>query len=140
MLLRQHLTDAGRGAIVNVSSLAGVLGLSGSSGAVPHTTAKAGLQGFTLSVTTAYAAEHPRQLPDRRDGQRPPGHHLGAEALERRGKAVPLQTDGRWRTRQSNLLAIRQRPHRGGVIGMDWLPISSSLGPPVPLCLLRPRG
>ena len=90
-----RMRAGGGGAIVNVSSLAGVLGLSGSPGAVAYTTTKAGLQGFTLSVAADYAAEGIRAnclLVG--TVNTPMVAKLGAEALERRRKAVPLQTEG----------------------------------------------
>ena len=90
-----HMRAGGGGAIINVSSLAGVLGLSGSPGAVAYTTTKAGLQGFTLSVAADYAAEGIRAnclLVG--TVNTPMVAKLGAEALERRRKAVPLQTEG----------------------------------------------
>ena len=69
--------------------------MSGSPGAVAYTTTKAGLQGFTLSVAADYAAEGIRAnclLVG--TVNTPMVAKLGAEALERRRKAVPLQTEG----------------------------------------------
>jgi NAD(P)-dependent dehydrogenase (short-subunit alcohol dehydrogenase family) len=90
-----RMRAGGGGAIINVSSLAGVIGLAGSPGAVAYSTTKAGLQGFTLSVAADYAAENIRAnclLVG--TVNTPMVGRLGAEALERRRKAVPLQTEG----------------------------------------------
>jgi len=90
-----RMRAAGGGSIINVSSSAGMLGLSGTPGAVAYTATKAGLQGLTLSVAADHAAE----------GIRanclivgtvftPLVRMLGEEGRERRRKAVPLQTEG----------------------------------------------
>jgi NAD(P)-dependent dehydrogenase (short-subunit alcohol dehydrogenase family) len=90
-----RMREAGGGSIINVSSSAGMLGLSGTPGAVAYTASKAGLQGLTLSVAADHAAE----------GIRanclivgtvftPLVRGLGEEGRERRAKAVPLQTEG----------------------------------------------
>jgi NAD(P)-dependent dehydrogenase (short-subunit alcohol dehydrogenase family) len=91
-----RMRAGGGGATVNVSSIAGVVGLSGgSAGAVAYTTTKAGLQGFTLSVAADYAAEGIRaNCLIVGTVNTPMVARLGAEALERRRKAVPLQTEG----------------------------------------------
>src|SRR5579872_3585407 len=52
-----RMREAGGGSIVNVSSSAGMLGLSGTQGAVAYAATKAGLQGLTLSVAADHAAE-----------------------------------------------------------------------------------
>ena len=52
-----RMRASGGGSIINVSSTAGVIGLSGTSGAVAYTATKAGLQGLTLSVAADHAAE-----------------------------------------------------------------------------------
>jgi NAD(P)-dependent dehydrogenase (short-subunit alcohol dehydrogenase family) len=86
---------AGGGAIVNVSSLAGVVGLSGSPGAVAYTTTKAGLQGFTLSIAADYAEAGIRaNCLIVGTVNTPMVARLGEEAPERRRKAVPLRTEG----------------------------------------------
>jgi NAD(P)-dependent dehydrogenase (short-subunit alcohol dehydrogenase family) len=90
-----RMRATGGGSIVNVSSTAGMVGLSGTPGAVAYTVTKAGMQGLTLSVAADHAAEGiranclivgtvftPLVAP------------LGEEARERRRKAVPLQTEG----------------------------------------------
>jgi NAD(P)-dependent dehydrogenase (short-subunit alcohol dehydrogenase family) len=90
-----RMREGGGGSIINVSSSAGMLGLSGTPGAVAYTATKAGLQGLTLSVAADHAAE----------GIRanclivgtvftPLVAFMGEEARERRSKAVPLQTEG----------------------------------------------
>src|SRR5580658_4847100 len=90
-----RMRATGGGSIVNVSSTAGMVGLSGTPGAVAYTATKAGLQGLTLSVAADHAAEGiranclivgtvftPLVAP------------LGEEARIRRRNAVPLQTEG----------------------------------------------
>ena len=90
-----RMLAGGGGSIVNVSSTAGMLGLSGTPGAVAYAASKAGLQGLTLSVAADHAAE----------GIRanclivgtvftPLVRFMGEEGRERRRKAVPLQTEG----------------------------------------------
>jgi NAD(P)-dependent dehydrogenase (short-subunit alcohol dehydrogenase family) len=90
-----RMRDGGGGSILNVSSSAGMLGLSGTPGAAAYTATKAGLQGLTLSVAADHAA----------DGIRanclivgtvytPLVAFIGEEGRERRRKAVPLQTEG----------------------------------------------
>ncbi|MFL5282840.1 MAG: SDR family NAD(P)-dependent oxidoreductase [Rhodopila sp.] len=90
-----HMKAAGAGSIINVSSIAGALGLSGTSGGLAYATTKAGLEGFTLSVAADYA-----RFGIRANGllvgtvYTPLVGHLGEEGRERRRKAVPLQTEG----------------------------------------------
>src|SRR5579863_7597890 len=52
-----RMQAGGGGSIVNVSSTAGMIGLSGTPGAVAYAATKAGLQGLTLSVAADHAAE-----------------------------------------------------------------------------------
>jgi NAD(P)-dependent dehydrogenase (short-subunit alcohol dehydrogenase family) len=86
---------SGGGSIVNVSSTAGVIGLSGTPGAVAYTATKAGLQGLTLSVAADHAAEGIRaNCLIVGTVATPLVAHFGEEARERRRKAVPLQTEG----------------------------------------------
>lgn len=90
-----HMREAGGGAIINVSSIAGMTGLSGSPGAVAYTTTKAGLQGFTLSIAADYAAHGIRaNCIIVGTVATPMVGHLGPEARERRRKGVPLQSEG----------------------------------------------
>ena len=51
-----RMRESGGGSIINVSSTAGVLGLSGTPGAVAYTATKGGLQALTLSVAADHAA------------------------------------------------------------------------------------
>ena len=55
-----RMLAGGGGSIINVSSSAGMLGLSGTAGAVAYTASKAGLQGLTLSIAADHAAENIR--------------------------------------------------------------------------------
>jgi NAD(P)-dependent dehydrogenase (short-subunit alcohol dehydrogenase family) len=90
-----RLRAAGGGAIVNVSSTAGVVGLSGTPGAVAYTASKAGLQGLTLSVAADHAHEGIRaNCLIVGTVATPLVRALGEEGRERRRKAVPLQTEG----------------------------------------------
>ena len=90
-----RMREAGGGSIINVSSSAGMLGLSGTPGAVAYTAAKAGLQGLTLSVAADHAAEGIRaNCLIVGTVYTPLVRALGEEGRERRRKAVPLQTEG----------------------------------------------
>jgi NAD(P)-dependent dehydrogenase (short-subunit alcohol dehydrogenase family) len=90
-----RMRAGGGGSIINVSSTAGVIGLSGTPGAVAYTATKAGLQGLTLSVAADHAAEGIRaNCLIVGTVATPLVAHLGEEARERRRKAVPLQTEG----------------------------------------------
>jgi len=85
----------GGGSIINVSSIAGMTGLSGSPGAVAYTTTKAGLQGFTLSVAADYAVHGVRcNCIVVGTVNTPIVALLGEEARERRRRGVPLQSEG----------------------------------------------
>ena len=90
-----RMRASGGGSIINVSSAAGAIGLSGSPGAVAYTASKAGLQGLTLSVAADYAAEGIRaNCLIVGTVWTPIVAHLGEDARERRRKGVPLQTEG----------------------------------------------
>jgi NAD(P)-dependent dehydrogenase (short-subunit alcohol dehydrogenase family) len=90
-----RMRAGGGGSIVNVSSTAGMIGLSGTPGAVAYAATKAGLQGLTLSVAADHAAEGIRaNCLIVGTVATPLVAHLGEEARERRRKAVPLQTEG----------------------------------------------
>jgi NAD(P)-dependent dehydrogenase (short-subunit alcohol dehydrogenase family) len=90
-----RMRAGGGGAIINVSSTAGVVGLSGTPGAVAYVATKAGLQGLTLSVAADYAAEGIRcNCIVVGTVATPMVAHLGEEGRERRRKSVPLQTEG----------------------------------------------
>ncbi len=90
-----RMRAGGGGAILNVSSTAGAMGLSGTAGGLAYTTTKAGLHGFTLSVAADYAV-HGIRANTLVVGTvyTPLVAHLGEEGRERRRKAVPLQTEG----------------------------------------------
>ena len=90
-----RMRAGGGGAINNVSSTAGAIGLSGTAGGLAYTTMKAGLHGLTLSVAADYA-EHGIRANTLLVGTvfTPLVAHLGEEGRERRRKAVPLQTEG----------------------------------------------
>lgn len=90
-----RMRESGGGSIVNVSSTAGMLGLSGTPGAVAYTASKAGLQGLTLSVAADHAAEGIRaNCLIVGTVYTPLVAGLGEEGRERRRKTVPLQTEG----------------------------------------------
>ncbi len=90
-----RMQTGGGGSIINVSSSAGMLGLSGTPGAAAYTATKAGLQGLTLSVAADHAAEGIRaNCLIVGTVATPLVRALGEEGRERRRKAVPLQTEG----------------------------------------------
>ena len=90
-----RMRAAGGGAIVNVSSTAGMAGLSGTPGAVAYAASKGGLQALTLSVAADHAHEGIRaNCLVVGTVYTPLVAPLGEEARERRRKAVPLQTEG----------------------------------------------
>jgi NAD(P)-dependent dehydrogenase (short-subunit alcohol dehydrogenase family) len=90
-----RMRAAGGGSIINVSSTAGMIGLSGTPGAVAYTATKAGLQGLTLSVAADHAAEGIRaNCLIVGTVYTPLVAFMGEEGRERRRKAVPLQTEG----------------------------------------------
>lgn len=90
-----RMRASGGGSILNVSSSAGMLGLSGTPGAVAYTASKAGLQGLTLSVAADHAAEGIRaNCLIVGTVATPLVRGLGEEGRERRRRAVPLQTEG----------------------------------------------
>jgi NAD(P)-dependent dehydrogenase (short-subunit alcohol dehydrogenase family) len=89
------MRESGGGSIINISSVAGVLGLSGSSGAVAYATAKAGLHGMTLSIAADYATQNIRcNCIIVGSVYTPMVAHLGEEARERRRQMVPMRTEG----------------------------------------------
>ena len=90
-----RMKQAGGGSIIMVSSIAGALGLMGSTGAVAYSTAKAGLHGFTLSVAADYVGEKIRaNCIVVGSVHTPMVAHLGAEARERRKNMVPMKSEG----------------------------------------------
>jgi NAD(P)-dependent dehydrogenase (short-subunit alcohol dehydrogenase family) len=89
------MREGGGGSIINISSIAGVLGLSGSSGAVAYSTAKAGLLGMTRSIAADYATQNIRcNCIIVGSVYTPMVAHLGEAARQRRRQMVPLQTEG----------------------------------------------
>ena len=90
-----RMRAGGGGAIINVSSTAGAVGLQGETGAIAYVATKAGLQGMTLSLAADHAAEGIRaNCLIVGTVATPMVAHLGEEGRERRRKAVPLQTEG----------------------------------------------
>ncbi|MDA1101207.1 MAG: SDR family NAD(P)-dependent oxidoreductase [Proteobacteria bacterium] len=89
------MRESGGGSIINVSSIAGALGLMGSPGAAAYAATKSGIHGLTLSIAADYATEEIRcnciiigsvatpMVADR-----------GPEVRERRRRMVPMQTEG----------------------------------------------
>ncbi len=89
------MREGGGGSIINISSIAGALGLSGSTGAVAYATAKAGLHGMTLSIAADYATQNIRcNCIIVGSVHTPMVAHLGDEARQRRRQMVPMQTEG----------------------------------------------
>ena len=90
-----RMKQSGGGSIIMVSSIAGALGLMGSSGAVAYATSKAGLHGFTLSVAADYATQNIRaNCIIIGSVNTPMVGQMGEEARQRRVKMVPMQTEG----------------------------------------------
>ncbi|MBK8765874.1 MAG: SDR family oxidoreductase [Burkholderiaceae bacterium] len=90
-----RMKQGGGGSVIMVSSIAGALGLMGSTGAVAYSTAKAGLHGFTHSVAADYATQNIRaNCIIVGSVHTPMVGHMGAEGRERRRKMVPMQTEG----------------------------------------------
>jgi len=90
-----RMKAGGGGSVIMVSSIAGAVGLMGSTGAVAYSTAKAGLHGFTQSVAADYATQNIRaNCIVVGSVHTPMVAHLGTEARERRRKMVPMQTEG----------------------------------------------
>jgi NAD(P)-dependent dehydrogenase (short-subunit alcohol dehydrogenase family) len=85
----------GGGLVIMVSSIAGALGLMNTPGMMAHSTTKAGLRGFTLSVAADYAAHNIRaNCIIVGSAHTPMVAHLGPEAHERRKNMVPMKTEG----------------------------------------------
>lgn len=85
----------GGGSVINVSSVAGSLGLQRETGAVAYAASKAGMHGLTLSVAADYAAEGIRcNCLVVGTVNTPLVAGLGEDGLQRRREAVPLKTDG----------------------------------------------
>ena len=89
------MRDSGGGSIINVSSIAGALGLMGSPGAAAYAATKAGLHGLTLSIAADYATESIRcNCIVIGSVATPMVTRLGPDARERRREMVPMQTEG----------------------------------------------
>jgi len=90
-----RMKQGGGGSIIMVSSIAGALGLTGSTGAVAYATSKAGLHGFTLSVAADHATQNIRaNCIVVGSVFTPMASGFGEEARQRRIKMVPMQTEG----------------------------------------------
>ena len=89
------MREGGGGSIINISSIAGLLGLSGSPGAVTNATTKAGMHGMSLWIAADYASLNIRcNCIVVGSVYTPMAAQLGEEARERRRQMVPLQTEG----------------------------------------------
>jgi len=85
----------GGGSIINISSIAGALGLMSDVGAAAYAATKAGLHGLTLSIAADYAAEQIRcNCIIIGSVNTPMVSYLGEEARERRRQMVPMRTEG----------------------------------------------
>ena len=90
-----RMRSGGGGSIINISSIAGAIGLQRDTGAIAYATTKAGLHGLTLSLAADYAAENIRaNCLIVGSVHTPLMAYLGEDARERRRRAVPLQTAG----------------------------------------------
>jgi len=89
------LRAGGGGSIINISSIAGALGLMSDVGAAAYAATKAGLHGLTLSIAADYAAEQIRcNCIIIGSVNTPMVSYLGEEARERRRQMVPMRTEG----------------------------------------------
>jgi NAD(P)-dependent dehydrogenase (short-subunit alcohol dehydrogenase family) len=87
--------SGGGGSIINMSSIAGALGLIGDTGAAAYAATKAGLHGLTLSIAADYATEGIRcNCIVIGSVNTPMVARLGEEGRERRRQMVPMQTEG----------------------------------------------
>jgi len=87
--------SGGGGSIINVSSIAGALGLISNEGAAAYAATKSGVHGLTLSIAADYATEEIRcNCIIIGSVATPMVARLGPEARERRRKMVPMQTEG----------------------------------------------
>jgi NAD(P)-dependent dehydrogenase (short-subunit alcohol dehydrogenase family) len=86
---------SGGGAIINVSSIAGALGLTGGPGAAAYASMKAATHGLTLSTAADYAAEGIRcNCIVIGSVSTPLVAKNGEEYRQRRIEMVPMQTEG----------------------------------------------
>ncbi len=109
------MRDSGSGgSIINVSSIAGALGLMGSPGAAAYAATKAATHGLTLSTAADYAAEGIRcNCIVIGSVATPMVAAAGAEYRQRRIDMVPMQTEGTgWDVGWAAVyLASGHRPH-----------------------------
>ena len=92
-----RMLEAGGGSIINVSSILGAIGVRDpKTSLVAYSTAKAGVSGFTRAVAADYAADGIRVNCIMIGMVETPliVALQGAEALEKRRRAIPLQTAG----------------------------------------------
>jgi NAD(P)-dependent dehydrogenase (short-subunit alcohol dehydrogenase family) len=92
-----RMLEAGGGAIINVSSIAGAIGVRDpKTSLVAYSTAKAGVSGFTRALAADYAADEIRVNCIMIGMVESPliVARQGAEVLEKRRRAIPLQTAG----------------------------------------------
>lgn len=89
------MRQSGGGSIINVSSIAGAVGLISDGGAAAYATSKAAIHGLTLSVAADYAAEQIRcNCIIIGTVNTPMVAFMGEDGRERRRKSVPMQTEG----------------------------------------------
>jgi len=89
------MRESGGGSIINMSSIAGALGLISDTGAAAYAATKAGLHGLTLSIAADYATEGIRcNCIIIGSVNTPMVARLGEEGRERRRQMVPMQTEG----------------------------------------------
>ena len=87
--------SGGGGSIINISSIAGALGLTGGPGAAAYAATKAATHGLTLSTAADYAAEGIRcNCIVLGSVATPMVAAAGAEYRQRRIDMVPMQTEG----------------------------------------------
>ena len=89
------MRESGGGSIINVSSIAGAVGLMGSPGAAAYATMKSATHGLTLSTAADYATEGIRcNCIIIGSVSTPLVAHYGEEYRQRRIEMVPMQTEG----------------------------------------------
>ena len=87
--------SGGGGSIINVSSIAGALGLISDVGAAAYATSKAAIHGLTLSIAADYAAEQIRcNCIIIGTVNTPMVAFMGEDGRERRKQLVPMKTEG----------------------------------------------
>ena len=89
------MRESGGGSIINVSSIAGAVGLMGSPGAAAYASMKSATHGLTLSTAADYATEGIRcNCIIIGSVSTPLVAHYGEEYRQRRIEMVPMQTEG----------------------------------------------